>query len=286
MENEKKCWLIEQYAHKAWTVSLTLAQEAARAGEYGKGYAVVAHEARTFADKLLEYAAKIKFDNTDEGMIKGIADFAIMINLLAINAALEIQRMAGISMDYNIPKSMTVFADELRRIAVELNELTDKSVWQNPFIFPELASRPESAVAGFFFFYSIGGNPLTEYMSNIQEVCYPRKSDIEKDTLSLRGSQIPIVNCYKHFNLPYTSFDADRQTIMIINPDGVKYGSCDGIYAVPIDDSYINAIVNFRAGRPVPPKKGHAFADCARECWDVICGDQVVFPDWKKLIVV
>jgi hypothetical protein len=117
MENEKKVWLIEQYAQKAWTVSLTLSQEAARAGAHGKGYAVVAHEARILADKLYEYVENIRFGGGDEAMFKGIKDFAVMFKLLSVNALIEILHKVDVSMEFNIPKSMAVFAEELRRIA-------------------------------------------------------------------------------------------------------------------------------------------------------------------------
>jgi chemotaxis signal transduction protein len=148
---------------------------------------------------------------------------------------------------------------------------------------PELLSPSGSSSRDFFFFYSICGYPLIENLKNIQEVCYPCKTDIEGQTFSLRGLKMPVINCYKLFGLPYKSFDADRLTVMVINNEGAKNGSADGIYAVPIDDLDINAIIYTRIGCAVPAKQGHAFADYARECWDVIGGDQVAFADWKKL---
>jgi len=284
MKNEKKIWLIEQFAHKAWTVSLTLLQDAARAGQHGKGYAVVAQEARMLADKLFDYTAEAKFNGDDDAMFKGLVDFVVRLKFLAVNAAIEIARVADISMDFNIPKSLAVSADELRRIAFGLNELIDKRVWQKSFTMLELASPSGSDARDRFFFYSISGHPLIENMKNIQEVCYPRKADIEGNILHLRGHKIPIINCFHCFNLPCASFDEDRQTVVMINPEGITYGSGDGIYAVPIDDLDINAIFYSRIGCAVPPKKGHAFSDYARECWDVLGGDQVIFADWKKII--
>jgi len=284
VKSEKKIWLIEQFAHKIWTVSLSLAQEATRAGQHGKGYAVVAHEARILADKLFEYTAEVKFEGADDAMLKGIVDFVVELKFLSVNAAIEIQRVADISMDFNIPKSMAVFAEELRRIASGLNELIGKSVWQKSFTMPELASPSGSDARDCFFFYSISSYPLIENMKNIEELCYPRKADIEENTLFLRGLKIPIINCFRYFNLPCTSFDADRQTVVIISPEGKIYGGVNEIYAVPIDDLDINAIFYSRIGCAVPPKKGQVFSDFARECWDVSGGDQVIFADWKKLI--
>ncbi len=53
MINDQKIWLLERYAHKAWTVSLVMAQEAARAGDAGRGFAVVADEVRKLAEKTM-----------------------------------------------------------------------------------------------------------------------------------------------------------------------------------------------------------------------------------------
>jgi len=284
MKSEKKIWSIEQFAHKAWTVSLCLAQEAARAGQYGKGYALVAQEARMLADKLFEYTAEIKFEGADDAMLKGIVDFVVELKFLSVNAAIEIQRVADISMDFNIPKSMAILTEELRRIASGLNELIGKSVWQKPFTMPELASLSGSEVRDCFFIYSISNYPLIENMKNVIEVCNLRKVDIDGNILFLREHKIPIINCFRHFNLPCKNFNPDKQTVVMISPEEKNYETGEGIYAVPIDDLDINAIFYSRIGNAVLPKKGHAFFDFARECWDVLGGNQVIFADWKKLI--
>ena len=219
MKSEKKIWLIEQFAHKIWTVSLSLAQEAARTGQHGKGYVVVAQEASMIADKLFEYTAELKFEGTDDAMLKGIVDFAVELKFLSVNAAIEIQRVADISMDFNIPKSMAILTEELRKIASGLNELIGKSVWQTSFTMPELLSPSWSEVRDCFFIYSISSYPLIENMKNVIEVCYLRKADINENILFLRGHKIPIINCFRHFNLPCKSFNADRQTVVMISPE-------------------------------------------------------------------
>ncbi len=283
MENKKKVWKIEQLAHKTWTLSLVLAQEAARAGQHGKGYAVVAQEARVLADKLAEYTEKVLFDGGDDDMFRGIVDFAVMMKFLSVNAALEIMHVAEHHMDFNIPKSMSVYAEELRRVAVSLNELTDKNAWQKPFTMPELISPSGSETVDSFFYFSICGYPLIENFKNIYEVCYPRKSDIEGDVLFLRGYKIPIINCYSRLGLQNNSADTDRQTVMLVCSDRVNHAGSR--YAIPIDDLDINAIFYSRTGLAVPAKEGHAFAEYARECWDVV-GGQLVFADWGKLTLI
>lgn len=276
--------MIEQYAHKVWTVSLVLTQEAARAGTHGKGYAVIAHEATTFADKLYEYAGKVKFDCADETIFKGIADFAFMMKFLAVNAALEIMHMVPISMDFNIPKSMSVFAEQLRRIAIELTKLSDKVAEQKPFVIPELASPSETSDTSFFFSFSIGSYPLIESTKNIKEICFRKKADIDGKTFSHRDLLIPVINCYKRLDLSYADVNTDGQTIMLINLEGASYGKEEGLYAVPIDDMDVNAIFYSHPGRATLPQKGHAFIDYSRECWDIVGGDQVIFVDWKKIM--
>jgi hypothetical protein len=282
MNSEKKLWLCEQYAHKAWTLSLVLAQEAARAGGHGKGFAVIAHEARQLADKLFDFTAKVRFDSGGSDFT-GIADLSVMLKLLATNAMIEIMRVAEFHMEFNIPKSMAVFAEEMRRLASDINELAEKSVWDKPFAIPEMAAPSASGAVGRFFKYSICGYPLIENMSNICEVNFPAKADIEGNTFFLRGNKIPLINCYRRFDLPYPSsvLYPDRQMVVIVCLDGNVHGKR---YAVPIDDVDIAAIFHSRNGTAVPALQGHAFAEYAHECWDAVSGEQFVFVDWKKLI--
>ena len=281
MKNEKRIWLLEQYAQKAWTVSLALSQEAARAGGHGRGYAVVAHEARVLADKMYSYVAQLRFENSDDALFKGIADCATMFKFVSVNASLEILHMVDVSMDFNIPKSMAVFAEELRRIAGSLNELADPSLRKKPLIIPEVSTPSEVAGTNRYFLYSIGGHPLIENTKRILEVILCPRKTIEEKTFTVRGDEIPILNCHRLLNLDIA--DSGEQTVIIVNPEGKKPGQTDGLYAVPIDDLDINAIFFTKVGRSVTPEKKHAFADYARECWDVVGGDQVVFVDWKKL---
>ncbi|MCL2016121.1 MAG: methyl-accepting chemotaxis protein [Defluviitaleaceae bacterium] len=292
MKNEKKLWLIEQYAQQAWTVSLTLAQEAARAGEFGKGYAMLAHEARTLANRLYDYTAKIKFETSElanNSDFKGIIDFARMTKFLSVNASLELIRMSMVSMDFNIPKSMAVFANELRQLAINLEQLNEK-ISQKPFIIPEVATPSSTREPNEFFLYTIGGQPLLENVGNILEIHYCKKADLTGETLSLRGKNLPIIDFYKQLNL--AADESEMQTIMIIKPTGIKFeigsqgvnlGDLSDICAVPIDELDVNAIVYSVAGRDVPVGENHAFHGFSRECWDFIGGEQVVFVDWAKI---
>ncbi|MCL2203654.1 MAG: hypothetical protein FWB88_06920 [Defluviitaleaceae bacterium] len=283
MENEKKVWLIEQYAQKAWTVSLALSQEAARAGAHGKGYAVVAHEARILADKLYEYVEKARFGNNDEAMFKGIRDFAMMFKYLSVNAAIQILHMVDVNMEFNIPKSMSVFTEELRRLAIKLSELADENLRKKPLVIPEFASPSEAAGTDSFFLYSICGHPLIENPKKILEIHMVYRKTITDGTatINLRGEAVPIFNCHQILGLPQAQ--ADMQTVMFVTPEGNAKGT-EKVYGVPIDDLDVNAIFYSRLGRGVTPKENHAFANHARECWDVVGGDQVVFVDWQSLV--
>ena len=279
MNKEKKIWLIEQYAQQAWCVSMVLAQEAARAGSHGKGYAVVAHEARSLANKMYSYVAELRFENPSEDVFKKIAGSATMFRFVAINASLEICHMKDVSMDFNIPKSMSVFAEELRKIAISLNELAEENQRTKPMIIPELASPSKAADTDVYFLYSIGGYPLIENPGKIIEVVlYPRKTIAHEKMFSIRGMDIPIIDCQKLMNLR-SKVEPDEQTIIIVSPEGKKSGKANELYAVPIDDLDINAVFYSRMGRSAPPNKKHAFAEYAREAWDVVGDDQVMFVD-------
>lgn len=284
MINEKKIWLCEQYAHKAWTLSLNLAQHAARVGHMGRGYAVVAEETRRLADKLFEYSAAAKFDTGCEDLFKGVADYAFMTGLLSVNAMLEILHVEAADDKIN-NKDIAVCIEDVRRLALALNELADNKVWQKPFVLPEITAPLKSTgKTDFFFQFTIGGIPLVENALNVKEFDYLRKADTTGETLSLRGYTMPVINCYQRFNLPCANHDAEGQTVMIINADYDEYhGFFDGSCAVPIDDLDVNTLFQSRIGYAVPLKKNHALADYSRECWDVVGGDQLMFVDWKKL---
>ena len=288
MTNEKKLWLCEQYAQKAWALSLALAQEAARAGLYGKGYAIVASETRTLANKLFEYAAEARFGVDNEDTFKGVIDFAFQTGLLSVNAMLEILHVEAADEIGISNKGIAVCAEEVRNLALALNDLADRpvSVWQKPFVLPEIISPIKSSgKIDFFFRFSIGGVPLVENALNVIEVCCPLKADTTGEIFSLRGVEMPIVDCYRRFNLSRASLDPDRQTVIIIHPDCEgSYGHKDGDCAVMVDDLDVNTIFQSRIAYSVPPKTGGVFAEFARECWDVAGGDQLIFVDWQKLI--
>jgi hypothetical protein len=282
MEYEKKVWLLEQYAQKTWTVSLVLSQEAARAGEHGKGFAVVAGEARVLSKRLYDLASEARFGQ-QTGIFNAAAEMALMQKFLSVNAALETAHAAFKHTDFNIPKSMSVFAEELRIIADELNELSGRRVFNKPFLLPEPAEPV--GVSGITFFYSIGGYPFYEDILNIEEICYLLKTDTENERVEILGPRdelgrhaIPCLNFYKRFGLEFVSFNPERRTTMIIRLAG---GSS---LAVPIDDMDINPINLGKKGVPVPPQEGNIFAPYAKECWNAVDGGQFIALDFNRIM--
>jgi hypothetical protein len=279
MTNEKKIWLCEQYAHKTWTVSLNFAQEAANSGYFGKGYAVVAEEARKLADTLFDYAAKARFEGNDKDF-KGIMDHAAVTGLLAANASIEILNVE--KNNNSRIESMLVLSEDLRNISLGLRDLNAgmKDVtspsYLSPFVMPEITSPIRSSYkTDWFFRFSVNGVTMAENTANMQELCYVRKESVSGDTLSLRSYKLPIIDCGQKLK--------EWQTVMLVSPEGNRWDCKDGRYAMPIDDLDDNVIFTSRIGCNVPPKADHPFAEYARECWDVIGGDQLVFLDWRKL---
>ena len=285
MTNEKKIWLCEQYAQKAWALSLNLAQEAARVGSFGCGYAIVASEARKLAENLFSYSEKMRFNKDDDSDFRKIVNFAFMMGLLSLNATIEIFHVSEADDRVN-SKSFAVCVEDLRRLALELNELGGEKLWQRPFVIPEIISPLKSTrKIDFFLKFSIGGNTLVENILNVKEIWFGSKAETSGKTWNLRGFEMPILDCAKHFNLEYSSLNQDMQTVMITNSDYRQYhGYRDGEHAVLIDDLDVNAIFQSKIGYAVPPKKDHVFAEYSRECWDAAGNDQFIFPDWPKLI--
>ena len=110
MTNEHKIWLCERYANDAWNLSLNLAQEAARSGHFGKGYAIIAEETRVLATKLYDYVEGIKFNGQSDETNVGIKNFAFMLNYLSFNATLEVMRVYPMNSS-NTNKTMAFFMD-------------------------------------------------------------------------------------------------------------------------------------------------------------------------------
>ena len=285
MNNEKKIWMCEQFAQKTWALSLNLAQEAARVGYYGRGYAVVASEARKLADNLFEYSSKARFDKGNNNEFKDIIDIAWMTGLLAVNASIEILHVEE-SDDKINNKSIAVCVEDLRRLALELNEIGGKKLWQRPFVIPEITSPIKSTRKNDFFFkFSIGGITLIENALNIKEIWFGNKSETSEKVFNLRGCEMSIIDCAKQFNLKYSCINEDKQTVMIINPNYHKYcGYREGEYALFIDDLDVNTIFQSKIGYNVPTKEGHVFSEYSRECWDAVGNDQLIFLDWFKII--
>jgi chemotaxis signal transduction protein len=276
MDKQKKIWLCEQYAHRVWSLSTCIAAEAARAGSHGEGYAVVAAETRKMAEKITKYIELLKFESDDDDKLKGIDDCAVMLNLLAVNAEIEAAQMSKSNMEFNIPKSMAVFSNELLNLAKEFNELSDNSAERKPYVLPEVAAPISSSDDyGIFLQFFIGGIPLVENLFKIKEiVLWKYFGDGSKH---LRGEKISILDCYKALGPENPENE--------LQPAIIMYGGRknDELYAVPIDALDIAAIFYSKIGLAVPPEKDHKLARYARECWDAVGGGQLVFVDWDKL---
>lgn len=288
MEKQKKIWICEQYSQRLYTVCMGMMQEAARAGEHGRGYAEAALETRNMADRVMKYIELLRFESDDDDKFKGIIDCALQLNFLANNTAIQAQNMVKVSMDFNIPKSMAVYADELRKLTGAFNELSGNAVWDKPFVVPEVA-RPAAAKGEIsfsdwetIFCFSIGGAPLCENLSVIREIIYALARDIQGETYSIRGEVMPIVNCYTKAKVPafksnFPGPSGDCQPVLIMEIESGKP------FALPVDDLDFCSIFDTVRGTDVPVEATHPFAAHSRLAWDAVAGGQLVFLDWSKL---
>ncbi|MCL2169246.1 MAG: hypothetical protein FWB74_04380 [Defluviitaleaceae bacterium] len=278
MDKEKKIWYCELYAQRLYTICMGMLQEAARAGEHGRGYGAVALEARNMADRIVKYTELLRFESADDDKFKGIIDCAVQLNFLAINTAIQAHNMVKVNMDFNIPKSMAVFADELRKLTGAFNELSGGAVWNKPFVIPETAQPAKDSERETIFAFTIGGAPLCEILSLIREIVYVPVESVEGGTFSLRGDKMPLIDCYKKANLPafksnFPMPSGDYQPVLILeNKEGKPF-------ALPIDDLDFAAIFYTAKGTDVPVHPSHPLSKYARHAWDAVAGGQLVFLD-------
>jgi chemotaxis signal transduction protein len=196
----------------------------------------------------------------------------------------EIYHASKFHMEYNIPKSMAVYIDEMRRTAEELTELTRKSPAEGQYIVPEISTPAAYRATAAYIKFSVGGHVLIENLDNICEVFWRSHADIDTGTVNFRGNILPVINCNRRFNLKSTGYDESGQEILIISR-GLEYAQPYGkdAFALPIDDLDIKAVFYSQAGISVPPRKEHAFADYALECWDTVDGGQLIIADWDRI---
>ncbi|MCL2856093.1 MAG: chemotaxis protein CheW [Defluviitaleaceae bacterium] len=276
MINEKRIYLCEQQANRLWSAVMGLGQEAARAGDFGKGYAVVAHEARFVAEKLLDCIAKARFDGADEELFAAIEGFALELGYLAVNGELEILRIVNTDNTMSNNKAMMVVVNELQEIAFALADIAGKEIWQKHSVMAEVANPIKSIRArAEAVRFTLSGIAVAEDCRNVQEVLYSPKMDTSGKNLTLRGQQLPIINLYKQFNL---TPPADNQNAVAI----IKYSG--KTFAVPMDRLDINPIFFSLIGQNTTPDANNPFANHTRECWDAVGGGQLIFIDWGKML--
>jgi len=288
MDKQKKIWYCEQYLQRLYTISMCMMQEAARAGEHGKGYAECASETRTMTGRLTKYVEQLRFDGEDVDNFSGIVDCTLQLNFLALNTAIQAMNMVDVSMEFNIPKSMSVYAAELRNLTAAFNELSDNTVWEKPFVMPEVANPVAAKTEVPFsewetiFSFSIGNAPLCENLAVMREIIYAPVKDIQGETYRLRGDALPILDCYKKAKLPgfksnFPAPSGDCQPVLIMEVEKGK------VFALPVDDLDFTSAFHTIKGTDVPVESSHPFAKFTRLAWDATAGGQLVFLDWTKV---
>jgi len=276
MINEKKLYLCEQHTQRLYAIAVGMAQEAARAGNFGRGYAVVAHEALRAADNLQTSVVGAKFEGEIEQLLKQASAYAMELFYLSINAELEAIRICETDNTMSNNKAITVFIAELQKLAMALNELGEKRPWNQPSVLVEAANPiKSSAMRHNFFKFAVGGVVLVESALNVMEVLHRRSDDLAGDTIKIRGLEIPIINLHKCFGIAPIG---DVFAVIIVQSEKDKY------VAIPADDLDVSTIFRSNIGLAVRPAAGHPLKDYARECWDAVGGGQMVFLDWVKLL--
>jgi len=277
MTNEMKVHLCEQYAQRLWTASLGLAQEAGRAGRLGRGYAVIADEARNFANKAFNYSTKLKFEGNDDNIYEEIKKTAVQLSYLFINSSLEVLRVEDVSEISSHNKAVSVLIDDLRNLAFLFDELVTGVRRSNKYIVPEVVAPVKSSNRqDYFIKFNIGGVPLVENAANVMEIYgWSPSSAVTETTVKIRKEELTLLKLHTKHNLTPTLTSTGFQPMLRIM--GKKQ------FVVMIDDLDTDAVFQSKIGLATTPDAAHPFAEYSRECWDAVGGGQLVFLDWEKL---
>jgi len=277
MTNEKKIYLCEQIANRLWSATMGLSAEAGRAGNFGKGYAVVAHETRIIAERLFDAITAAKFDGGTDALFAAVEAYALELGYLSVNGELEILRVVETDNVMSNNKAIMVCMDEVLKVAYALNEIVGKEIWKRPTKFAEIPNPIRSGPSrGVYVCFNIGGIAVIEHNLNVAEVFYGAKMDDKGENMIIRGDNLPIVDMYKRFGLSRPAHIGGH------NPN-IAISVGDKTVAVPIDGLDRNVIMYSPIGQNISAA-GHPFAEYARECWDSGDGGQLVFIDWEKMI--
>ncbi len=118
--------VIDEIAEQTNLLALNAAIEAARAGEHGKGFAVVADEVRKLAERSGKATKEIAQLVTDIQKGTRLAVESMQIGTKEVEAGVQIAEEAGTSLD-KIVNGVKVAEENVNRIMVLIKQITDSS---------------------------------------------------------------------------------------------------------------------------------------------------------------
>lgn len=279
-----KPYRYQVYAERVWTLSTDLMLEAARLGRDGKGYAVVAHEARMFAEYLASLAEKAA--QAGSGDVEILTHMARNCGLLSMNLNLEtIHVYETDAACVSVSKAGAVLAEEIRILAADLTALLTGTRPDEPE-FLEVSNPLTSVMASNNFFrFSIGGRNFVENIAFIKEFCSDVPLDENGTALRLRGMTLPVVDARTQLGIAgYDSPSSERAYFVA----ETRYCAESRLFAARVDAlgyGHYAVINQTRIGTPEPlSPENAALQGYIRDCWNTTDGQQMLFIDWNMLL--
>ncbi len=274
---EKRIERFKGYAQMAWSLALQMCTELGHCQLIAKSLMPVADEMKVFANRLDAVCEDLDSPEMAADFFdKVLDDVVLQATLLTMNFVSEMIK-ADHYTNTAATKSLAVIAEEYRELTEKFKRLSGNSGNKDIAIPEAKNSITSTETTDFFMMFSIGGVAFVESLWYMREMVYYPIADT---FITIRGEEIPVIDCSKITSLKGTEATDGHQAYLIVY---TQWSNKPTRYAVPIDEVGTNALFRTKIGIKAEPKQPVLDARYIREYWESTDGNGLVFIDWNKL---